>query len=94
MHLGLSQLGLRTYCAIGKSYERSDRQGTTTSNGVSACAYDVETGNKVWCTQKTKIAPPSPTAITPIVASHDDGLVVVGVAGIGLLAVDANPSAA
>ena len=61
---------------------------------MSACVYDIETGNKIWCTQKTKIAPPSPTAISPVVASHDDGLVVVGVAGIGLLAVDANPSAA
>ena len=69
-------------------------QGTTSSNGVSACAYDVDTGNEVWCTKKTPIDPPSPTAISPVVASHDDGLVVVGVPGIGLLSVDANPAVA
>lgn len=78
---------------IEKSDSRLVRQGTTTSNGVSACAYDIESGSEVWCTQKTEITPPSPTAISPVVASHDDGLVVVGVPGVGLLGVDANPAA-
>ena len=68
--------------------------GTTTSNGVSACAYDTADGTEVWCTKKTKIHPPSATAISPVVSSHADGLVAVGVAGLGILTVDASAAAA
>ena len=69
-------------------------EGTTTSNGVSACCYDAADGSELWCTKKHAIDPPSLTAITPMVTSHDDGLVAVGVAGVGILGVDASSATA
>lgn len=67
--------------------------GTAEAAAFEACAYAADSGAQLWCTTH-KIEPPAADGTRPVVNAREGDRAVFGVAGVGILALDAAAKAA